>query len=58
MGVYLRGQYGLVPEHFLHHAQVGAVLDEVGGEGVTEGVGGYLLANSGEQSLPPDHVED
>ena len=57
MGVDFRGEYGLVPQHLLDHAQVGSVLHEVGCEGMPEAVGGYLLAHPGEQGLASDHVE-
>ena len=32
VGIDLRREDGFVPEHLLHDAQVGAVLDEVCGE--------------------------
>ena len=37
--VFLRGGEGLVAEEFLNGAEVGAVGEEMGGEGVTQGVG-------------------
>ena len=46
VGVDLGGEDALVPEHLLYGAEVGSVLDEVGGEGVAEGVGGYLLGDT------------
>ena len=39
MGVNLGGGDVGVAEHFLDHAEVAAVLEEVGGETVPEGVG-------------------
>jgi hypothetical protein len=39
VGVDLGGAEGLVAEQFLHAAEVGAVVEEVGGEGVAQGVG-------------------
>lgn len=36
MGVDLGGEDALVAEHLLDGAEVGSVLDEVGGEGVAE----------------------
>ena len=38
--VGLGGGEGLVAEEFLHGAEVGAVFEQVGGEGVAECVGG------------------
>ena len=38
VGVYFGCGNACVAEHFLHGAQVGAALDKVGGEGVSEGV--------------------
>ena len=38
VGVDFRREDRFVAQHFLDGAQVGAVLDEVRGEGVTEGV--------------------
>ena len=38
-GVNLRGGYVPVPEELLHGADVVAVFQQVGGEGVAEGVG-------------------
>ena len=43
MGVDLGGREVSVPEQFLNDAQVGAVIEQVGGEGVAEGVGGDLM---------------
>lgn len=38
VGVFLRGGEGLVAEEFLNGAEVGAVSEKMGGEGVTERV--------------------
>ena len=38
VGVDLRGEDGLVAEHLLDDPQVRPAFDEVGGEGVAEGV--------------------
>jgi hypothetical protein len=40
VGVDLGGREGLVAQEFLDAAEVRAVVEEVGGEGVAEGVGG------------------
>ncbi len=56
--VDFRGEDRLVAEHFLHDAQVGAVLDEVRGEGVAEGVRGDFLADACEQRLLFDQIEN
>ena len=44
VGVYLRGAYVFVAQHALDDAQVGTSLEQVGGEGVAQGVGadGFL----------------
>lgn len=39
MGVYLGGDDALVTEHLLDGTEAGATFQEVGGKGVTEGVG-------------------
>ena len=56
--VDFRRQNRFVTEHFLHDAQVGAVLDEVRGEGVAEGVRGDFLADACEQRLFFDQIEN
>ena len=55
VGVDLGGEYAFVPEHLLHGAEVGPVLYEMGGEGVAEGVGGYLLGDACCLALTLDH---
>ena len=52
--VYLRGGYVPVPEEFLHGEDVVAVFQQVGGEGVAEGVGAGALGDAGM----PDRVSD
>ena len=53
VGVDLGGEDEFVAEHFLDDAEVGAVFDEVGGEGVAEGVRGDFLADScGHRMVP------
>ena len=39
VGVDFGGENGFVPQHLLHHAQVGTVLHKVCGKGVSEGMG-------------------
>ena len=58
VGIDFRREDGLVPQHFLHDAQVGTVLDQVGGEGVAEGVRGDFFPDAGEQRLLLDQIED
>ena len=43
MSVYLRGGNVGVSEHYLYGANVGAVVEEVGGEAVAEDVGRDLV---------------
>lgn len=57
VGVYLGGDYAFVAEHLLYGTEVGSVLDQVGGEGVAECVGGYLLGDAGLFALAFDHQE-
>ena len=47
VGVDFGGEDAFVAEHLLDGTQVGAVFDEVGGEGVAESVRGNLLADAG-----------
>ena len=47
VGVNLGGGDVGVAEHGLHGADVGAVHEEVGGEAVTEGVGGDVFRDAG-----------
>ena len=58
VGVDLGGEDGFVAEHFLDDAEVGAVFDEVGREGVAEGVGGDFLVDACDERLLLDEVED
>jgi uncharacterized protein (UPF0210 family) len=47
VGVDFGGADGGVAEEFLDDAQIGAVLEEVGGEAVPEHVGGEVSFNAG-----------
>ena len=47
VGVDLGGGNVGVAEHGLNGAEIGAVHEEVGGEGVTEGVRGDVLGDAG-----------
>ena len=58
VGVDLGGEDGLVAEHFLDDPQVRPAFDEVGGEGVAEGVRGDLLVDARGHRLVLDDVED
>ncbi len=51
MGVYLGGVDGRVTEQVLNYAQVGAALQEVGGEGVSQGVRRDGLINAGLEGV-------
>ena len=51
VGVDLSGGDVLVAEHVLNHTEVGAILDEVGGERVPESVRRNLLVDAGEHGL-------
>ena len=39
VGIDLGGGEIRVAQQHLHHSQIGAVIEQVGGEGVTQGVG-------------------
>ena len=43
VGVDLGGGDALVTQHLLHGAEVGTVLDELGGEAVAEGMGAHVF---------------
>ena len=43
MSIYFGGGDALVTEHCLYHTQVGTALKQMGGKGVTERVGAYIL---------------
>ena len=47
VGVDFGGGDGFVAEHFLDGAEVGTAFDEVGGEGVTESMGGDGFFDAG-----------
>ena len=57
VGVDLGGEDALVTEHLLYGAEVGPVLDEMGGERVAEGVRGYLFGNACSLALTLDYQE-
>ena len=57
VGVYLRGAYVFVAEHALDDAQVGAALEQVGGEGVAKGVGTDSLREPNLLGQGLDNVE-
>src|SRR4029079_9028243 len=54
MGVNLRGRNIGVTKQHLHHAQVGAVVDEVRGEGVAQHVRRGVLAGHGARAVTLD----
>lgn len=47
VGVELGGAYAFVAEHGLYGTEVGTALEEVGGEGVAQGVGGDGTRDAG-----------
>src|SRR5580692_10263930 len=47
VGIDLGGGNAFMAQHFLYGAEVGATFHEMGGEGMTEGVGGNVLGNAG-----------
>ena len=51
MGVDLSGGDVLVAEHVLDYTEIGAVLYQVGGEGVAEGVRRDFLMDAGKHGL-------
>lgn len=58
VGVDLRRRQVTVAEEHLHDAQVGTVVKQVGGEGVTQGVGGKGFADAGDFGLMLDAVPE
>jgi hypothetical protein len=46
MGVDLRGTNISVTQHLLHRTEIRAVLQQMGGEGMAEGMGGDLLMDT------------
>ena len=58
VGVDLGGEDGFVAEHFLDDAEVRPAFDEVGGEGVAEGVGGDFFVDARGHRLVLDDAED
>ena len=57
VGVDFGGEDGLVAQHFLDDAEVGTVFQEVGGEGVAEGVGRDFLPDAGCHGLVFYHIK-
>jgi hypothetical protein len=51
MGVYLGGGDVRMAEHHLYGAKVGAVAEEMGGEGVADHVGGDILGDPGSKCV-------
>lgn len=49
MSIYFGGGDALVTEHCLYHTQVGTALKQMGGKGVTERVGAYILLYPGRR---------
>lgn len=58
VSVDLGGGDGGVSEELLDGADIGAIGEQGGGEGVTECVGRDILNNSGAQSVGLDHIRD
>ena len=56
--VDLGGRYVAVPEQHLHHPKVGAVIQQVGGEGVAQGMGGDRFGDSGHDRVALDRLPD
>ena len=50
VGVELGGAYAFVAKHGLYGSEVGTALEEVGGEGVAQGVGGDGTSDAGTGS--------
>src|SRR5881394_4082771 len=56
--VDLRGRDVGVAEQELHHAKVGAVVDEVRREGMAQHVRRELLAGNGARAVAPDEMPE
>lgn len=57
VGIDLGGEDGLVAEHLLDNAEIGAVLNEVGGKGVAESVWRDFLGDAGNEGLLLNQIE-
>ena len=58
VGVDFGGEDAFVSQHFLDHAQVGAVFNEMRREGVAEGVRRDFFLYAGRHRLFFDQLED
>ena len=58
VGVDLGGGEAGVAEELLDGAEVGAVLQQVGGEGVAEGVGADVVLGAGGEDVAVDDAAD
>lgn len=47
------GEIGVAQQH-LHHTQIGAVIEQMGGKGVAQGVGRQLPADTGTLGIELD----
>ena len=47
VGIDLRGGYIDMPQEFLYRPEVGIVLQQVGGKGMSQGMRRYVLLNAG-----------
>ena len=54
MGVYFRGHDVAVSEQNLDRAQVGAAFEQMGGEGMAQGVGGNRACDACLERVAPD----
>ena len=58
VGIYLGGCHVGVSEHFLDASEVGAALEEMGAETVSEGVGCNFSDHTGFEGGFPDNSPD
>ena len=58
MSVYLRRGQITVPQQHLHHSQISSVVEQVGSEGVPQGMRRKGLADSGDPGLVLDAMPE
>ena len=58
MSVYLRRGQITVPQQHLHHTQISTVVEQVGSEGVAQGMRRKGLADSGDPGLVLDAMPE
>ncbi|MNY69718.1 hypothetical protein D3C86_2076950 [compost metagenome] len=58
MGIDLRGRQIAVTQQHLHHPQIGAMIEQMGGKGMAQGVRRQALGDTGDPGLQLDPVPE